>query len=218
MSRPAKKPSAPLQLALFQPTVASFDDAYASVRRIALDETSWLDHAEGWVRGADALFEQVRASRAWSQRRRWMYDRMVDEPRLTAPWSVASGRPLQPSLVDAMRLSLSARYGVTFDSVGFNFYRDGNDGVAWHRDHIRRDVAEPVIVLVSLGERRKFRLRRRGRETRTFLLGRGDLLVAGGRTNRDWEHSVPKTRAAQPRISLAFRHGLDSREYGGAGR
>ena len=44
--------------ALFQPDlfagpVASFYEAYAGVRRIALDRGSWVDHAEGWVRGAD---------------------------------------------------------------------------------------------------------------------------------------------------------------------
>jgi hypothetical protein len=34
-------------------------------------------------------------------------------------------------------------------------------------------------------------------------------LVTGGRTQRLWQHSVPKVAsAAGPRISLAFRHGM----------
>ena len=49
--------------------------------------------------------------------------------------------------------------------------------------------------------------------SRTFMLGRGDLLVTGGKTQRTWEHSVPKVAQAGPRISLAYRHGLDPRAY-----
>jgi hypothetical protein len=33
--------------------------------------------------------------------------------------------------------------------------------------------------------------------------------VTGGRTQRDWEHSVPKVAAAGPRISVAFRYGVN---------
>jgi hypothetical protein len=40
------------------------------------------------------------------------------------------------------------------------------------------------------------------------MLGRGELLVTGGATQRAWEHSVPKVASAGPRMSLTFRHGL----------
>jgi alkylated DNA repair dioxygenase AlkB len=119
-------------------------------------------------------------------------------------------------ILEAMRRSLSDRYGVAFDSVGFNLYRNGRDSVAWHRDRIRLEIEQPVIAIVSLGEPRKFLLRPRGGgASRPFLLGRGDLFVSGGRTNREWEHSVPKVARAGPRISLAFRHGMDPRAYAG---
>lgn len=210
------RPDLPFQRELFDAAEVALDGSYAAMRRIQLDAISWVDHAEHWVAGADALFETVLRSRQWSQRSRWMYDRLVLEPRLTAPWNPRSGVPLEPAILEEMRASLSARYGVELDSVGFNLYRDGRDGVAWHRDQIRAEVRDPVIALVSLGERRKFLMRRRGGgRSRTFLLGRGDLLVTGGRTNRDWEHTVPKTASAGPRISVAFRHGMDSRRYGG---
>jgi alkylated DNA repair dioxygenase AlkB len=205
----------PFQRSLFGTSAPTFDGSYAAVQRIALDRSSWVDFAESWVAGADLLFQAVLDSRSWAQRSRRMYDRQVLEPRLTAPWNLASGVPLEPALLEEMRVSLSARYGVQFDSVGFNLYRDGRDSVAWHRDRIRLDVRQPIIALVSLGERRKLLLRPRGGgASRAFLLGRGDLLVAGGRTNRDWEHTVPKLAQAGPRISLAFRHGMDPRAYG----
>jgi len=126
-----------------------------------------------------------------------------------------SGVPLEPRILDEMRLALSKRYGVIFDSIGFNLYRDGKDSVAWHGDKIYKEIEEPIVVLVSLGEPRKFLLRPKGGgKSRPFHLGRGDLFVTGGKTQRTWEHSVPKAAAAGPRISLAFRYGMDARAYG----
>ena len=206
----------PFQPELFSTPVVEFDGSYAGVRRIALDEHAWADHAEGWVQGADALFETLLRSRPWKQRTRWMYDRHVREPRWTAPWKAESGATLEPPILEAMRRSLSERYGVAFDSVGFNLYRDGQDSVAWHRDRIRAEIPQPTIAIVSLGERRKLRLRRRGGgRSIAFFLGRGDLFVTGGTANREWEHTLPKAARAGPRISLALRHDLDPRAYAG---
>jgi len=207
-------PPPPFQPSLFDAPSASFDASFAALRRVALDEGSWLDHAEGWVSGSDVLFEQILAARNWAQRTRRMYDGPVLEPRLTAPWSLRSRAPLEPPLLEGMRLSLSARYGVVFDSIGFNFYRDGRDSVAWHGDRIRREIEEPIVALVSLGERRRFLLRPKGGgRSRAFELGRGDLLVTGGKTQRTWEHCIPKVAHAGPRISLAFRYAMDVRAY-----
>jgi alkylated DNA repair dioxygenase AlkB len=189
------------------------------VERIALDEASWIDHAPGFLRGSDAVFAEVLATRGWGQRTRWMYERRVLEPRLTARWGEDSGEPLRPEVLEELRGALGARYGVLFDSVGFNLYRDGRDGVAWHSDKITRTIPAPTIVLVSLGEVRAFLLRPKGggRSIR-FALGRGDLLVTGGATNRRFEHCVPKVARAGPRISVAYRHGLDARAYRGEWR
>jgi len=201
--------SLPLQRDPVDSPAPSFDLAFTRLERLHLDADSWVDRCPGWVQGDAALFEQVLASRDWNQRTRWMYDRQVAEPRLTAPWNLRSGVPLQPPVLEAMRHALSARYGHTFDSVGFNLYRDGQDSVAWHRDHISQDVLDPIICLVSVGHPRKFQMRPPGGgQSRTFFLGHGDLFVTGGKTQRDWDHAVPKVDHAEgPRISLAFRYG-----------
>jgi alkylated DNA repair dioxygenase AlkB len=184
------------------------DRSFSGLRRIHLDEGSWVDHAPGWVSGADRLFEEVLFGRPWEQRSRRMYDQRVEEPRLTAPWTSDSGRPLEPPILEEIRGVLSDRYRRAFDSVGFNLYRDGRDSVAWHADRIAAEIEEPIVALVSLGEPRKFLLRPKGRgASRAFLVGHGDLLVTGGKTQRTWEHSVPKVSRAGPRISLAYRHG-----------
>jgi alkylated DNA repair dioxygenase AlkB len=191
-----------------------FDRSFSGVKRIQLDDDSWVDYASGWVTGADALFERIIETREWGQRRRQMYDQKVLEPRLTAPWNVRSGEPLEPPVLEEIRQVLSHRYERDFDSVGFNLYRDGRDSVAWHSDKIRKEVEDPIVVLVSLGEARRFLLRPKGGGRSTpFMLGNGDLLVTGGKSQRTWEHSVPKVAQAGPRISLAYRHGMDPNVY-----
>jgi alkylated DNA repair dioxygenase AlkB len=201
--------------AFWQPSLFGADDrpqidrSFATLERVELDATSWVDHAPRWVGGADRVFEAIRDSRPWEQRTRRMYDQVVAEPRLTAPWNAASGEPLQPPVLEEIRNLLSARYERDFDSVGFNLYRDGRDSVAWHADRIPKEVEVPVVALVAFGEPRKFQLRPKGgRIAHTFLLGDGDLLVTGGDTQRTWEHAVPKVREAGPRISVAYRHDM----------
>jgi alkylated DNA repair dioxygenase AlkB len=162
-----------------------FDPTFAGLARIALDEACWVEVVPGWVRGAQALFERLLHTLPWAQRTRWMYERRVLEPRLTAAWSLAEGAPLEPPLLEAIRLRLCARYGVVFDSVGFNLYRDGKVSFAWHGDRIEKEIEQPVVALLSLGAPRRFLLRPKGGgKSRRFELGRGDLLVTGGRTQR----------------------------------
>lgn len=171
-----------------------------------------MDFARGWVSEPDALFRHLRDTRDWGQRTRRLYDQEVIEPRLTSRW--VKGEPLEPQL-RGMLEKLNARYGVEFDSIGFNLYRDGNDSVAPHGDKIVKEIAEPIVALVSLGGTRRFVLRHRdGGKSVNFELASGDLLVTGGRTQRTWLHSIPKVKHAEPRISLAFRYGLHPNAYG----
>ncbi|MDQ3963077.1 MAG: alpha-ketoglutarate-dependent dioxygenase AlkB [Actinomycetota bacterium] len=192
----------------------SIDENFGSLERVQLDANSWVDYAPGWVSAPESLFAEVLESKDWGQRSRRMYDKVVMEPRLTAPWRAESGEPLTPLLAERMRQVLSDRYERDFDSAGFNLYRDGRDSVAWHRDKIKKEVEDPIVALVALGDRRKFLLRPYGGGKSTpFALGDGDLLVTGGKTQRTWEHAILKVANAGPRISIAFRHGMDPKAY-----
>ena len=222
MLRYSEKPMSTSPDLVWQPSLLAtgetvdIDRSFLTLERIQLDDDSWVDYAPGWVTGSDRLFEEVLAGRDWGQRSRRMYDQKVREPRLTAPWNTQSGEALEPPILEEIRRALSERYGREFDSVGFNLYRDGQDSVAWHADRLRKDVPDPIVALVSLGEPRKFLLRPKGGgRSRAFLLGRGDLFVTGGQTQKMWEHSVPKVARAGPRISMAYRHNLDAAAYAG---
>ena len=185
------------------------DGSFLDVARTQLDADSWVDHAPRWLSGSERAFEELLRDVAWSQRRRWMYDRQVDEPRLTSWQRIDQPGAVASRWLEDARAALSARYEVEFDSVGINLYRDGADSVAWHRDRIPAEIADPVVALVSLGQPRRFLLRPHGGgRSRAFALGHGDLLVTGGQTQRRFEHSVPKVKSAGPRMSVVFRHGV----------
>jgi alkylated DNA repair dioxygenase AlkB len=208
---------------LFDALPVRLDATFARCDRVALDETSWVDVAPGWLDGAHDVFTALVDSLPWRQRRAVpMYDRLVDEPRLTSWWRSADGPEPLPILAEARHL-LTERYGAPFDSIGFNLYRDGHDSVAWHGDRHRRHVVDPVVAIVSVGDARTFGLRPRPTErsasqgtacaSRRWELGHGDLLVMGGSCQHDWQHCVPKTRpglrsSVGPRLSITFRHGV----------
>lgn len=200
-------PAAGWQPSLFGSGAPTVDPALTGLRRCPLDQTSWIDHLPGWLTGADAVFAELAHRLPWQARTVRMYDRVVDEPRLTWWWSEGDGPLPLPVLAEA-RTALAGHYGCPFASVGANCYRDGRDSVAWHGDRERHRDPESLVAIVSVGEPRPFLVRPRGGgASRAWLLGHGDLLVMGGTCQRHWEHTVPKVAVAGPRISVVFRRG-----------
>lgn len=204
------------QASLFGSDDPCFDPSFSEASRSALSRSSWIEYVPGWLDGADSLFDDLMDRLDFQQRTGVpMYDRLVDEPRLTSWWNEAesSEAPL-PVLTDA-RWALADRYDRHFDSIGFNLYRDQNDSVAWHADRHRHRVSDPVVAILSVGESRPFQMRRVsdpehgevGGASLTWGLGHGDLLVMGGACQHEWQHCVPKRRRhAGPRMSITFRH------------
>ena len=187
--------------ALGQPAVV----ADAAVQRIPLDEFSWVDVSRHWMSGADQLLEKLASELDWRGGRRPMYGRLVDEPRLHGQLQLDD--PEQAQLVNAMTAWLEARYGGEINANFVNYYRDGNDSVAWHADRIGLQQTDPIVAICSLGGVRRFSLRPMGGgESVRFALGSGDLLVMGGACQHRWEHCVKPQRHANPRMSLTFRH------------
>lgn len=196
------------QGSLFGTLVPEFDSTFGELNRLDLDATTWVDLAPGWLSGADQVYDELIAMLPFQQRTGVkMYDRIVDEPRLSAWWRVEHDRPEPIPILGDIRLLLAERYDEPFDSIGFNLYRDGRDSVAWHGDRHRHIVTNPVIAIVSVGAPRPLRLRPRGGGNSVgWDLGNGDLFVMGGACQHDWEHTVPKVRVTSgPRLSITFR-------------
>lgn len=97
-----------------------------------------------------------------------------------------------------------------FNSVLINYYRDGQDRVAWHSDDEKELGHNPVIGSVSLGAERKFKLRHKGYDKNgrqaEIMLAHGSLLLMTGPTQHFWKHEIPRTaRPIGQRINLTFR-------------
>ena len=77
--------------------------------------------------------------------------------------------------------------------------------MGWHAD----DEPEMgnVIGSLSLGATRQFRIRHKiTRETKTFSVSNGTLIIMAGTMQQFWKHDVPKTEEnTGERINLTFR-------------
>lgn len=100
--------------------------------------------------------------------------------------------------------------GSRFNSVLINYYRDGQDSVAWHADDEAELGVTPVIASVSLGAQRPFELKQKEQtpaKKYQLALRHGSLLIMGGTMQQHWLHQLPKVRGLQePRVNLTFRN------------
>lgn len=185
------------QIGLFGAAPQAFvDDADSSI----VYYPALLDAA-----ASSALFAHLEKTLAWSQETMWMYDHEVAVPRLLARF--AQDEPLPEDLVRVKAL-VETTIGAPFNAVSVQYYRDGNDSVAWHSDHTEDLVDRAYVALVSLGAVREMQIRRKVRTRRPFSidLEPGSLLVMGGLAQEQWEHHIPKVaRPIAPRISIALR-------------
>lgn len=160
-------------------------------------------------------FSRVESAIIWNHAAIKIFGKEMLQPRLTA-WMgteayTYSGRKHEPGampgVVETLRQKLQETTGTTFNSVLGNLYRDGKDSVSWHADNEPELGQEPVIASLSFGASRVFAVRHNeSKERWNIVLNHGDLLVMHGRSQLDYQHSVPKTtKPLGKRINLTFR-------------
>jgi alkylated DNA repair dioxygenase AlkB len=174
-----------------------------------------LDDASGRIVYEDHVIDETTAARwfqllfdspIWAQRRRVMYERELDVPRLTAHFSTLDAQWPEP-LAEAMA-RVSRHTGHGFDSIGLNLYRNEHDSVAMHNDRLADLVEGRPIALLSLGATRRMLIRSKATPRRRFDLDLkpGSLLLMDWQSQHHYDHGIPKqTQPMAPRISVAFR-------------
>ena len=189
---------------LFEDLEPSVDAGFATAERIALDETSWIEYVPRWLQGSAGLFDELTATAQWEQRYRHMYGRRLAEPRQTAEYADIEVAPQR--LLHTIAEALSKHYGVAYRYVWLNLYRSHRDSTSWHGDPIAKVQETSTVPVLSLGAPRRFLIRpAEGGQSVSLTAASGDLIVMGGRAQRDWRHSVPKQATpAGPRISINF--------------
>ena len=147
-----------------------------------------------------------------------MYGKKVLTPRLTAWYGDLhktyqfSGTKYDPMPwtieLRALKAKIQDFTSCTFNSVLLNYYRNGNDSVAWHRDNEKELGTHPIIASLSLGQARRFDFRRKDDHGKkhSLELTNGSLLVMKGDLQLHWEHSIPKSsESLGARVNLTFR-------------
>ena len=157
---------------------------------------------------ADAWFAELQTAVNWRSEHRMMYEREVHVPRLMAHFRLDAGSEAIPGAIREAARRVIERTAVPFNSVGLNRYRDRNDSVAPHHDHLNEMQEGFPIALLSLGATRRMTIRATQPPRRVIHidLEAGSLLVMSYETQLHFTHGVPKTvEAVGERISLAFR-------------
>jgi alkylated DNA repair dioxygenase AlkB len=167
---------------------------------------------------SNEYFNQLFAEVRWKQEPIKIFGKEIMQPRLTAwygdiekPYTY-SGLTMEANhwihpLLEIK--SIAEKYsGTDSSSALMNLYRDGNDGLGWHRDNEKVLGATPTIASVSLGASRIFQVRNYKEKKPVFSLELqpGSLVIMKGESQKVWEHRVPKTKKVHgARINITFR-------------
>jgi len=169
---------------------------------------------------ATQMFERLIADIPWQQEHLRIAGKLRAIPRLqcwmgdSASEYGYSGVRLAPcpwhKTVKTIHDRVADLSGRTFNSVLINYYRNGQDSVAWHADDETELGDTPVIASVSLGAERIFELKQKHQTPAKkikLLLRHGSLLIMGGTMQQHWLHQLPKEKGLlEARINLTFRN------------
>jgi alkylated DNA repair dioxygenase AlkB len=168
---------------------------------------------------ANSLVETLIEQIIWQQAEINIAGKLIPVPRLQCWMGDKKSRygysgirltpePWHPLIVD-IKNRVESVVADEFNSVLLNFYRDGNDSVAWHADDEKELGDEPIIASLSLGAVRTFELkhkRDRSLGKRKMELANGSLIIMEHGMQQHWQHCLPKALGlSAPRINLTFR-------------
>jgi alkylated DNA repair dioxygenase AlkB len=160
---------------------------------------------------SDKLIENFILETPWKQTTQKLWDKEYLTPRLTCWYGdterISGTLPWTPEL-QAIREKVEPLAGIRFNTVLLNYYRDGNDSVAWHSDKESIMGSQPVIASVSLGEVRSFDIRNKADHSEQYSvrLEHGSFLLMKSGLQEHWEHRIAKsTRPMKARVNLTFR-------------
>jgi alkylated DNA repair dioxygenase AlkB len=179
-----------------------------------------LEYRKGFIDPAtgDELLQRFIAEMPWKQTVQKMWEKAYLTPRLTA-WfggtgtdysvsgKIANPNPWTPELLQ-LKAMVEPVAGVKFNSVLLNYYRDGNDSVAWHSDRESVLGRNPVIASVSFGQVRSFDIRNKAdhQERYSVKLEHGSFLLMKAGLQEHWQHRITKSlKPMKARVNLTFR-------------
>lgn len=88
-----------------------------------------------------------------------------------------------------------------------NYYENGKSSMGWHSDQIDILEENTGIAIISLGEPREIKFRNIENKDikKSYLLENGSLFYMNQQVQSESQHSIPKTKTENGRLSLTFR-------------
>lgn len=184
-----------------------------TLRTIQLTDGGILLYDESFLPSelSDRYFVELRDKCVWEQKP-GVFGHM--QPRLTASYgdermtyrysgTVNVALPWTPTLLE-IKEKIEAVQG-RYNYCLLNRYRSGKDSVGMHADN--EPEMGSVIGSLSLGATRTFRIRHnKTKETMSFPVGHGTLIIMAGTMQKFWKHEIPKTKErVGERINLTYR-------------
>jgi alkylated DNA repair dioxygenase AlkB len=113
-----------------------------------------------------------------------------------------------PDLLNDLIPDISNTIGFTTNNCLINLYHDGNSSMGYHSDNIDILAPNTGVVIISIGSTRTLRFKNKlNKETIIdYTLSDGSLFYMNDDIQKHWLHSIPKSDATGPRISLTFRN------------
>ncbi|MCP4458442.1 MAG: alpha-ketoglutarate-dependent dioxygenase AlkB, partial [Cytophagales bacterium] len=106
---------------------------------------------------------------------------------------------------------------LTFNSAMITRYNDGSQGIPYHSDNEECIQIGSMICSISLGETRSLQFRSKNRSIdfdSMVSLGHGDFLFMSQKSQKYFEHSIPKDFSNNMRISITLREiNCDSHQH-----
>jgi alkylated DNA repair dioxygenase AlkB len=113
-------------------------------------------------------------------------------------------------------------YNVNINSCLINKYRNGNDYISPHRDSKLSFGEDPVVCILSIGQKRILRFNKTEPNTRSmsltkkhkddikidFALEDNSIFIMSGDSQNNYSHEILKDESVNERYSLTFREHL----------
>lgn len=160
------------------------------------------------------LLRLLLQSVAWKQHKEIIYQREVITPRLSAWFGDRPADGFTSTVFEwipelySLKTKIERFTGEHFHGVLLNYYRDGNDSVAWHADRDTIPGIKTAIASLSIGQERVFDFRHKQDHSKKYavLLQHGSLLFMKPELQIDWEHRIAKSGIPmRARINMTFR-------------
>jgi alkylated DNA repair dioxygenase AlkB len=167
---------------------------------------------------SDLLLESFLEHNGFEQRSIKLFGKEYDSPRLEQFCAFDSktsysysNKKLKTQIIGSELDSLIEKLNelkYSFNSVLINYYRDGQDSNGWHRDNEKELGEDPVIMSISVGAKRRFKIQSLDKSEKFDIeLEHGSLLIMKEGSQLFYRHQLPKMlNLAEPRINFTFRY------------